>query len=54
MDRNDKGGCGLVILIRKEYVVKKLELTDFESISFQLRINGQLVNFLASYKSPST
>ena len=34
MDRNDKGGGGLLIFIRKEYVVKKLELTDFETFSF--------------------
>ena len=54
MDRNDKGGGGLLIFIRKEYVVKKLELTDFETISFQLSSNGQLVSFLSSYKSPST
>ena len=31
-----------------------MELTDFETIYFQLNINGELVNFLSSYKSPST
>ena len=54
LDREDKGGGGELVFLKKEYIVKKVEYTDFETIYFQLYVDGQLVNMLLSYKSPST
>jgi hypothetical protein len=54
LDRVGEGGGGNLVFLRQGLVLKKYELTDFETIYFQLMINGQLANFLLSYKSPST
>ena len=53
LDREDKGGGGELVFLKKEYIVKKQEYTDFETIYFQLFVDGQLVNMLLSNKSPS-
>lgn len=53
LDRQDKGGGGEIVFIRKGYQILKYELTDFESIFFQIKIKNQLVNFISAYKSPS-
>ena len=53
LDREDEGGGGNLAFIRKGIVIKKVELTNFESIHFQLMIDGQLANFITAYKSPS-
>jgi hypothetical protein len=53
LDREDEGGGGNLAFIRKGIVIKKVELTNFESIYFQLMIDGQLANFITAYKSPS-
>ena len=42
-----------MVFNRKEYQILKYELTDIESIFFQLRIKKQIVNFIYAYKSPS-
>jgi hypothetical protein len=40
--------------VKKEDLIKKVELLyDIETIYFQLSINGQLANFLNSYRSPT-
>ena len=54
LDRDDKGGGGELVFLKKEYIVKKIEYTDFETIYFQLFVDSQLINMLLSYKSPST
>ena len=54
LDREDKGGGGELVFLKKEYIVKKIEYTDFETIYFQLYVDGNLVNMVLSYKSPST
>jgi hypothetical protein len=46
LDREDKGGGGELVFKKKEYIVKKQEYTDFETIYFQLYVDGQLVNML--------
>ena len=50
-----EGNWGILInpFIKKGFIIKKQELTDFESIYIQLYIDGQLVNIILSYKSPS-
>ena len=53
LDREDKGEGGELAFIKKGIIIKKQELTDFESIYIQLYIDGQLVNIILSYKSPS-
>ena len=53
LDREDKEGGGELAFIKKGIIIKKQELTDFESIYIQLYIEGQLVNIILSYKSPS-
>ena len=53
LDREDKGGGGELVFLKKEYIVKKIEYTDFETIYFQLYVDGQLINIILSYKSPS-
>ena len=48
------GGGGNLVFVKKEYLIKKVELLyDIETIYFQLSINGQLENFLNSYRSPT-
>ena len=48
------GGGGNLVFVKKEYLIKKVELLyDIETIYFQLSINGQLANFLNSYRSPT-
>ena len=53
LDREDKGGGGELVFLKKEYIVKKIEYTDFETIYFQLYVEGQLVNMILSFKSPT-
>jgi hypothetical protein len=52
LDREDKGGE--LVFLKKECIVKKIDYTDFETIYFQLYVDGNLVNMVLSYKSPST
>ena len=53
LDRADHGGGGELVFIRKEYKIQKIELTNFETIYFQIKIKNQVANFISSYKSPS-
>jgi hypothetical protein len=54
-DQDDKdGGGGELVFLKKGTIIKKQMLTNFETIYFQLYVDGQLVNMLLSYKSPST
>jgi hypothetical protein len=54
LDREDKGGDGELVFLKKEYIVKKKDYSDFETIYFQLYVDGNLVNMVLSFKSPST
>lgn len=54
LDRKEAGGGGLMVYLKKNYDLIKYEYTNFETIHFKTRINGCIVNFVASYKSPST
>ena len=53
LDREDKGGGGELVFLKKGIIIKKQDYTDFESIYFQLYVDGQLVNLISAYKSPS-
>ena len=54
LDREGEGGGGELVFLKKGTIIKKHEYTNFETIYFQLYVDGQLVNMLLSYKSPST
>jgi hypothetical protein len=54
LDREGEGGGGELVFLKKGTIIKKHEYTSFETIYFQLYVDGQLVNMLLSYKSPST
>ena len=53
LDRADKDGGGELAFLRKGTIVKKQEYTDFETIYFQIYVDGQLANILLAYNSPS-
>jgi len=54
LDREESGGGVELVFLIKGNIIKKQEYSDFETIYFQLYVDGQLVNMLCSYKSPST
>lgn len=53
LDRGDGWGGGVLVYISKSYEIIKFDYTDFETIYFQLKINGLNINFISSYKSPT-
>ncbi|RNA02458.1 RNA-directed DNA polymerase from mobile element jockey-like [Brachionus plicatilis] len=53
LDRSRHGG-GLIVFIKNSLVVTKSVLLEkLELIYFQIRINGQKINFVYSYKAPN-
>ena len=42
------------LFLSERICCNEIELTDFETISFRLSINGKLVNLFSSYKTAST
>ena len=51
-DRNSNGG-GVMVYYRKEYIIlNEMISVDFETISFQIKFNGIIHHFIASYKPP--
>lgn len=53
-NRNSHGG-GILVLVKKCYQIsEKNSSTEYEIISFKLKLNGTFNNFIISYKPPST
>jgi len=54
LDRNSNGG-GVLVFIRNEYKLLKFECSsEFEIMFFQIKIQNQIINFISTYKPPST
>jgi hypothetical protein len=48
--RLDRECGGEFVFLKKEYITKKIDYTDFETIYFQLYVDVNLVNMVLSYK----
>ena len=53
-DRSSRGG-GLMIYVKKSCILSNIQTSlDYEVLSFNLKINKKMINFICAYKPPNT